>query len=67
MIKITNEVDGKLYELMPAVDRCMECDFDTERKDYLGDCKLGREHAYYHGKIVCGRMEGIWKEVRDAD
>ena len=65
MIKIINEVDGKMYKLTPAVNRCMGCAFDTEQKDYLGDCKLTNEHSNYQGKVVCIRMKGIWKEVKE--
>lgn len=70
MIRITNEVDGKLYELAPAIHGCMGCAFDIEQKDHLGDCKLTKryskeKHAFYQGKIVCSRMYGIWKEVQD--
>jgi hypothetical protein len=69
MIKITNEINGKLYELAPAVHGCMGCAFDIKRKDGLGDCKLTKEyskHAFYQGKIVCSRIYGIWKEVQDV-
>ena len=65
MIKIINEVDGKMYELAPAVNQCMGCAFELEQKNYLGDCKLINEHALYQGKIVCNRMRGIWKEVKE--
>lgn len=67
MIKITNEIDGKKYELMPAINRCMGCAFEKKQKDYLDTCKLTKKlskHALYQGKIVCNRMNGIWKEVK---
>ena len=64
MIKITNKIDGKLYELVPAVCKCRGCAFHIERKDYLNNCGLTKYgHALYHGKNVCTRMDGIWKEV----
>lgn len=68
MIKITNEINGKLYELVPAIKKCMGCAFDIEQKDYLSDCKLTKgysKHAFYQGKIVCSRMDGIWKEIKN--
>lgn len=69
MIKITNEVDGKKYELAPAIKSCMGCAFDIEHKGYLNDCGLTKypKHNLYHGKNVCSRMNGIWKEVKDGD
>lgn len=70
MIRITNEIDGKKYELVPATKSCMGCAFEKKQKDYLDNCKLTKKHSkhtLYQGNVVCIRMNGIWKEVRDAD
>jgi hypothetical protein len=48
----------------------MGCAFEKKQKDYLDNCKLTKElseHTLYQGKVVCIRMNGIWKEVRDEN
>jgi hypothetical protein len=47
----------------------MGCAFEKKQKDYLDTCKLTKKlskHTLYQGKVVCIRMNGIWKEVRDG-
>lgn len=60
MIKITNEIDGKLYELVQKKCDCDECAFNGDP-----ECLLPKEHSYHNGYLIC--CQGIWKEVRDAD
>lgn len=58
MIKITNEIDGKLYELVQKKCDCDGCAFNGEFQ-----CLLPKEHSYYNGYLICGK--GIWKEVKN--
>lgn len=61
MIKITNKIDGKLYELVPKEPHdCNECAFNGEY-----DCTIPKEHRYHYGHLACLRYCGIWKEVKD--
>lgn len=60
MIKITNEIDGKLYELVQRKCGCDECAFDGCSK-----CLLPKEHSYFNGHLIC--VKGIWKEVKDDE
>lgn len=57
MIKITNEVDGKKYELVKSDAGCEQCDFQES-------CSAA---PCWYGMCLCLILEGIWKEVRDAD
>lgn len=63
MIKITNEVDGKKYELVPATTdgHCNECAMKGRSID---EC---RTFSLLWGYGICVKLNGIWKEVRDAD
>lgn len=60
MIKITNEVNGKLYELVPEEKKsrnpCKGCAFDIN--DDI-PCSLT-----LNGCCVCSELRGIWKEVK---
>ena len=60
MIKITNEVEDKLYELVPKRGDCYGCAFNGDNK-----CLLAEEHSYYYGYLIC--VKGIWKEVKDNE
>lgn len=57
MIRITNEIDGKLYELVPEVYICEGCDLKYECTELV--------HSVFNGCAVCGKLHGIWKEVKD--
>lgn len=61
MIKITNEIDGKKYELVKEILLCNKCSFHN--KD--GDCLLSQEQRRFGSANVCGKLHGIWKEVHD--
>lgn len=60
MIKITNEVNGKLYELVPEKEMtpCEGCAFD-KNSDII--CSL--QNDCFNGCCVCGELHGIWKEI----
>ena len=65
MIKITNEIDGKLYELVPekeGMNRCEGCAFDFD-PDIDKVCPL--KDDFFNGCCVCTELRGIWKEVKD--
>jgi hypothetical protein len=61
VIKITNEVDGKKYELVKAIrgDRCDGCAMKGKSID---EC---RALSLLWGYGVCARLNGIWKEIKD--
>lgn len=63
MIRITNEVDGKKYELVEAEigGSCEGCVMNGKS---VKEC---RTFSLFHGYGICARLNGIWKEVRDAD
>lgn len=61
MIKITNEVGGKKYELVKESLYCVGCDL----LDKNNNCMILPEQRRYNGINVCGKLKGIWKEVRD--
>lgn len=65
MIKITNEINGKKYELVPRTFGCFGCVFDRRQADSFSGCKLNAEHAYFQGRPICEELHGIWKEARD--
>ncbi len=62
MIKITNEVDGKKYELVPSHQGCIGC--DLERMCYGIATK---RNVIWDETKPCSRLFGVWREVRDAD
>lgn len=61
MIKITNEIDGKLYELKRYCgdSPCESCD--------LREACEENGNTLWEGFGVCDALPGVWKEVRDAD
>lgn len=63
MIKITNEIEGKKYELVPEKEMkpCEGCAFTTRNGDGL--CLL--KDDCFNGYCVCGELRGIWKEVQN--
>lgn len=61
MIKITNEIDGKLYELVKDKHICDACSFLT--KD--NDCILPKEQREFFGINVCGKLCGRWKGIKN--
>jgi hypothetical protein len=67
MIKITNEINGKKYELVPRGDErdCSGCSFEITTGKY--NCSLPLKESLFNDIFVCAHLEGIWKEVRDAD
>lgn len=64
MIKITNEFDGKKYELVIGVTNCKSCAFCNSFEDYY-ECT--EDQAEFNGILLCDKLNGIWKEVKDAD
>ena len=63
MIKITNEVDGVKYELVPSCGCCGGCAFNSSFGCTLeeDDCK------YFNYRQVCKILLSIWKKVSDVD
>lgn len=62
MIKITNEINGKKYELVNGYGSCNRCVFDTR----FG-CRVEMEHRVFNRRLVCAELQGVWKEACDAD
>jgi hypothetical protein len=62
MIRITNELDGKKYELVPEIYICGGCDI----KNKCDANHPEREDNIFNGFLVCEKLNGIWKEVRDG-
>jgi hypothetical protein len=63
MVKITTEVNGKKYELVPR-GACANCDLHGIKTTI---CQIHPTDNSFNGQIVCAVLHGIWKEVRDAD
>lgn len=63
MIKITNYLDGKKYELVPTMNDG-SCDGCAMKGKPTVEC---RTQTSLWGRCVCVRLNGIWKEVKDAD
>jgi hypothetical protein len=61
MIKITNEIDGKLYEFERCYGDC-PCDSCGLRET----CGVMANNQW-EGFSVCDALPGFWKEARDAD
>jgi hypothetical protein len=59
MIKIINEIDGKLYEFLPG-HICSECAF------YNCGCNCTSEQSDFDDCTLCITLDGIWKEVQDV-
>ena len=62
MIRITNEIGGKKYELVNEICICECCDLKKICHD-----GLKREHSAFNGCCVCAKLHGIWKEVKDVE
>lgn len=62
MIKITNEISGKKYELVPRTQHCKGCAFHQG-----GECKLKDRYFYFNYLSICTTLSGIWKEMRDEN
>jgi hypothetical protein len=62
MIKITNEIDGKKYEFVTESNNSKHCAFNKS-----GGCDCTDEQSTFDDIVLCCRLDGIWKEVRDAD
>ena len=60
MIKITTEVNGKLYELVPRSD-CANCDLHGIKTTV---CRIHPKDDSFNGKLVCATLHGMWKEVK---
>jgi hypothetical protein len=61
MIKITNEIDGKKYELVNGYGSCAGCAFNSQ----FGCCVDMKQRVFNH-RLVCKELYGKWKEVRDG-
>lgn len=57
MIKITNEINGKLYELIESDNGCEGCSL---RKC----CEHWTDAPEWCGCTLCLKLGGIWKEVK---
>lgn len=57
MIKITNEIDGKKYELVPSHKGCIEC--DLEGMCYGVDKK---KNVIWDDTLPCKSLFGVWQE-----
>lgn len=62
MIKITNEIGGKKYELVGESYLCSGCSFLDKRTG----CILPNNQRRFGGIGVCGKLGGVWKEVKDG-
>lgn len=62
MIRITNEIDGKKYELVPRYGSCEGCVFKSRFGCTLEECR--RDFNY---RQVCKVLLSIWKEVKMAE
>jgi hypothetical protein len=60
MVKITNEIDGKKYELVPR-DSCDNCDLHGIKTDI---CQIHPTDNAFNGRLVCSVLHGMWKEVK---
>ena len=58
MVKITNEINGKKFELVPSDKGCIEC--ALERMCYGVDKKI---NVIWGESLPCSRLFGVWKEV----
>lgn len=61
MVKITNEVNGKKYDLAPETDGCKGCDL-RKKCDEISPQAV---HSVFNGCCVCAKLHGIWKEAGD--
>lgn len=61
MIKITNEIDDRKYELLTDRSDCDKCAF------YNGGCNCTNEQSNFNDYVLCIILNGIWKEVKDED
>ena len=61
MIKITNEINGKLYELEICYgdSPCESCDL----RESCGEMANNQ----WEGIDICDALPGVWKEVRDGE
>ena len=60
MIKITNEINGKKYEL-----ERYHGDYPCESCDLRKACGEDAD-TQWGGRGVCDALPGVWKEVRDG-
>ena len=58
MIKIINDVNGKKYELVHSDEGCKGCSLRKQ-------CKHWTEAPQWHTKLLCLKLDGIWKKVKD--
>jgi hypothetical protein len=66
MIKIINEFAYGKFKLVPRIDTgrcsCCGCDFYNER---INKCYFVSHCLEFNHQMVCKKLNGIWKEVRD--
>ena len=71
MIKITNEIDGKKYELVPRIggvrEPCRGCAHYNGWTGQRKTCGFTPYWVEFNDEMVCKKLRGIWKEVRDED
>jgi hypothetical protein len=58
MIKITNEIDGKKYELVESDNGCDDCSLRKR-------CKHWTDAPQWGADTLCLKLDGAWREVRD--
>lgn len=63
MLRVTTEVDGKKYELVPDKYICSGCDLNINKACIVVGEK--RSLGFFNGQSVCGKLGGIWKEIKD--
>lgn len=61
MLRISNEIDGKLYDLVPEIYVCEGCDL----MDKCYGAYPEKINSIFNGCSVCDTLRGIWKEVCD--
>lgn len=68
MVRVTTEVDGKKYELVPEIDNC-NCAGCAFYQLPMIRCLLERRYRYkcFKGIKVCEKLHGIWKEIKNED
>ena len=63
MIKITNEIDGKKYELVKAASD-IHCDGCVMKGKSAVECM---SLTLLWGYGICAKLNGIWKEVKNEE
>lgn len=62
MIKITNEVDGRIYKLVPSHHLCDGCNLIIKCENANRETRPAYQGSFSH-KRVCEALNGIWKDI----